>query len=296
MGKPLTGGSTAQYWQLSGHSMVTDDHIRLTPDEQSKYGAVWSQLPCFVRDWEVHIHAKVHGHNSRFFGDGFAFWYTADRNDEGPVFGARDHFRGLGMFFDTYANQNGEHAHEHPYISAQINNGSSSYDHDRDGTHTELDGCTSHFRGTDTETHFSIRYVGSKNRLTVRFDVENEGKWSSCFDRFGVYLPTGNYFGFSSSTGELSDNHDILSVKFYELDSNESNDIKGEEEEDYSKIIPRAEGAEEERPHTEDVAPTTRSQRVLNWFFGILLVMCVLAVLGFLYYQKWQKDQLKRFY
>ena len=68
----------------------------------------------------MHIQAKVYGHNSRFFGDGFAFWYAADRNEAGPVFGSKDLFRGLAIFFDTYANQNGEHAHEHPYISAQV--------------------------------------------------------------------------------------------------------------------------------------------------------------------------------
>ena len=28
----------------------------------------------------------------------------------GPVFGSKDFFRGLAIFFDTYANQNGEHA------------------------------------------------------------------------------------------------------------------------------------------------------------------------------------------
>lgn len=294
MGRPLTGGSTTQYWQISGAAMLTDEHVRLTPDEQSKSGAVWGMMPCFIRDWEVHIQTKVHGHNSRFYGDGLAFWYTSDRNQVGPVFGSKDLFKGLALFFDTYANQNGEHAHEHPYVSAQINNGSASYDHDRDGTHTELDGCTSHFRGTDHETHFSIRYIGSKNRLTVQYDVENEGKWTQCLDRFGVHLPTGYYFGFSASTGDLSDHHDILSVKFYELDSAET--ASDQEVEDFTKIIPHAKGAEEERPHSEDLPATTRSQRVFNWFIGIVVVILIAGVLGFLYYQKYQRDQLKRFY
>lgn len=114
-----------------------------------------------VRDWELHIHFKIHGQNTRFFGDGFAFWYTKERSEqgqfsiwkafmmldyalrgdsmyklwlsfkiyfsnflrrscliqcfnffsfEGPVFGSKDFFHGLAIFFDTYANQNGEHA------------------------------------------------------------------------------------------------------------------------------------------------------------------------------------------
>ena len=32
--------------------------------------------------------------------------------------------------------------HDHPYISAMVNNGSLHYDHDRDGTHGQMDGCT----------------------------------------------------------------------------------------------------------------------------------------------------------
>ena len=35
----------------------------------------------------------------------------------------------------------------------------------------------------------------------------------------GVTLPTGYYFGMSATTGDLSDNHDIVSIKTYELDT-----------------------------------------------------------------------------
>jgi len=46
-----------------------------------------------------------------------------------------------------------------------VNNGSLHYDHDRDGTHTELAGCVSAFRKIDRETYIAIRY--EMNRLTV---------------------------------------------------------------------------------------------------------------------------------
>lgn len=39
-----------------------------------------------------------------------------------------------------------------------VNNGSLHYDHDRDGTHTELAGCEAKFRNSEHETHLSIRY------------------------------------------------------------------------------------------------------------------------------------------
>ena len=65
------------------------------------------------------------------FGDGFAFWYARDRMVEGPVFGSKDMFSGLAIIADTYSNHNGPHNHQHPYISAMVNNGSVTYDHDR---------------------------------------------------------------------------------------------------------------------------------------------------------------------
>jgi len=33
-----------------------------------------------------------------------------------------------------------------------------------------------------------------------------------------VKLPTGYYIGISATTGDLSDNHDILSIRLFELD------------------------------------------------------------------------------
>jgi len=99
-----------------------------------------------------------------------------------------------------------------------VNNGSWSYDHDRDGTHTQLAGCEVRFRNVDYETLVSIRY--ENDILSVSTDLENRNEWKSCFVVANVELPTGYHFGMSATTGDLSDNHDIHSFKFYDLDSN----------------------------------------------------------------------------
>ena len=39
-----------------------------------------------------------------------------------------------------------------------VNNGTLHYDHDRDGTHTQLAGCEAKFRNLDHDTHVSIKY------------------------------------------------------------------------------------------------------------------------------------------
>ncbi len=46
----------------------------------------------------------MEGKGDGLFGDGFAVWLTKERIEMGPVFGNRDNFEGLGIFFDTYAN------------------------------------------------------------------------------------------------------------------------------------------------------------------------------------------------
>ena len=47
--------------------------------------------------------------------------------------------------------------HQHPYLSAMINNGSLHYDHDRDGTHTMIGGCEVKFRNFQHDTYLLIR-------------------------------------------------------------------------------------------------------------------------------------------
>lgn len=39
-----------------------------------------------------------------------------------------------------------------------VNNGSLHYDHDRDGTHTQLAGCEAKFRNLQHNSYLSIRY------------------------------------------------------------------------------------------------------------------------------------------
>ncbi|XP_053822469.1 VIP36-like protein isoform X2 [Vidua chalybeata] len=218
LSKPYQGVGSASsgLWDLLGNAMVMTQFIRLTPDVQSKQGAVWNRVPCYLRDWEMQVHFKIHGQGKKNLnGDGFAIWYTKDRMQPGPVFGSKDNFLGLGVFVDTYPNEEKQQERVFPYISAMVNNGSLTYDHDRDGRPTELGGCTAMVRNLNHDTFLVIRYV--KRRLTVLIDIDGKHEWRDCIDVPGVRLPRGYYFGTSSVTGDLSDNHDIISLKLYQL-------------------------------------------------------------------------------
>lgn len=56
------------------------------------------------------------------------------------------------------------------------------------------------------------------NFFLVYTDIENKAAWKECFQVEGVKLPTGYYFGVTATTGDLSDSHDIISIRMYELD------------------------------------------------------------------------------
>lgn len=48
-----------------------------------------------------------------------------------------------------------------------VNNGSLHYDHDRDGTHTQIAGCEANFRNLEHDTHISMRY--ERDTLTGKY-------------------------------------------------------------------------------------------------------------------------------
>ncbi|XP_071947642.1 vesicular integral-membrane protein VIP36-like isoform X1 [Antedon mediterranea] len=293
--RPYTGaGASMPMWDFIGSTIVTNNYIRLTPDRQSKRGAIWNKVPNESPNWEIHLHFKVHGQGKTLYGDGFAIWYTKDRMQLGPVFGNKDYHIGLGLYFDTYSNHNGPHNHPHPYISAQINNGSTHYDHDTDGTHTEVAGCSCSFRNKNHNTQIAVRYA--KQRLTIMTDIDGKGEWKPCLDVPGIHLPTGYYFGASAATGQLADNHDIISYKVFDLE------IEGAKEDyDYANVNPSADFFAPPRDHVDDPKGAFKNV-TLTWKKMFLMIFCILlgiavcVIVGAVVFMKRQEHNRKRFY
>jgi len=283
----LSSAMTIPNWDMYGSTLATTNFIRLTADVQSQRGSVWNQVPVVSRNWELVVSFKVHGHGKDLFGDGFAVWYARDRLWDGPVFGSRDQFSGLAIILDTYSNHNGPHNHQHPYISAMVNNGSMTYDHDRDGTLTQLNGCEAKFRNVDIDTSIKIRY--ENDVLTVYTDLENKRAWRTCFTVEGVKLPTGYFFGASAATGDLSDNHDILAIKMYELEHIADG-------QDRSHIIPSAIRTEPPRERHEDPKSGMSNVKIFFLILFTMLIVCALVVAAKYFYENYQKNSRKRLY
>lgn len=194
---------------------------------------------------------------------------------------------------DTYANQNGIHSHGHPYISAMVNNGSGHYDHDRDGTHSELDGCESKFRSAEHDTFLTIHYENEV--LTVKTMIDGSGQWKECFNVKGVRLPTGYYFGVTAATGDLSDNHDVISIKTYQLEGSPQT-AGGGPQVDYSKVIPSADLFAPPRDHRPDPPPPMSGFKLFLIILCAIIGVIVCVVVGVMVFQNKQQNSRKRFY
>ncbi|XP_076989904.1 VIP36-like protein isoform X4 [Tamandua tetradactyla] len=238
LSKPYQGVGTgsSSLWNLMGHAMVMTQYIRLTPDMQSKQGALWNRVPCFLRDWELQVHFKIHGQGKKnLHGDGLAIWYTKDRMQPGPVFGNMDKFVGLGVFVDTYPNE--------------------------------------------------------EKQQEIMMDIDGKHEWRDCIEVPGVRLPRGYYFGTSSITGDLSDNHDVISLKLFELTVERTPE---EERLHRDVFLPSVDNLK--LPElTAPLAPLSGLALFLIVFFS--LVFSVFAiVIGIILYNKWQEQSRKRFY
>ena len=118
------------------------------------------------------------------------------------VFGSSDQWNGLGVFFDSFDNDN---KHNNPYIMAMVNDGLQSYDHQNDGTTQQLAGCLRDFRNKPFPVRAKIEYY--KNVLTVHFHSgmsNNERDFELCIRKEGVTLPKSGFFGISAATGGLA--------------------------------------------------------------------------------------------
>ncbi|CAO1631591.1 unnamed protein product [Parajaminaea phylloscopi] len=199
-----------KFWDYGGDTIIdTNRHVRLTQDKPHQMGWLWSRLPITTPSYEISFEFRIDGSASTTFGDGLAMWLTQERAQPGPVFGSKDYFTGLGIFFDTFANA--RHPYSFPRIMAMQGNGVESYRAGKDGASQELAGCSLDVRKAKVATKARLTYIKDVF-LELQVQYEEWDKWESCFKLEDVKVPVNPYLGFSALTGDLSDAHDIVSI------------------------------------------------------------------------------------
>uniref|UniRef100_A0A7S4P825 L-type lectin-like domain-containing protein n=1 Tax=Paramoeba aestuarina TaxID=180227 RepID=A0A7S4P825_9EUKA len=202
------------FWTMQGDAFANEDFVRLTPDRQSKTGAVWNSQPMLWENWEVLIQFNVNG-VSKVGADGLAWWLVKEVNVMGKFFGFRESFHGIGVVVDTYDNDG---SGNHPSISFVTNDGTKTYSHA--GTYhandMELGRCTYPVRSTKENTVMKITH----SRDTIRVELKREGEsgWKDCIYAEDVFVDPGLFMGLTAATGHLADNHDVHGITVRNLD------------------------------------------------------------------------------
>jgi len=207
----LDSDMQSRWYDFGGDTIIrTDQYIRLTSDRPSQTGWLFSRVPLTATNWEIEVEFKIHGKN-QLYGDGFAMWLTKQRAQPGPVFGSADNFEGLGIFIDTY--KNNRPGVVFPFVMAMIGDGKTPYEKETDGKVNEFAGCSARgIRGASVATKLRLTYFQDKY-LKLELQYKSDGDWTLCFEASQPpAIPQVAYLGFSAETGELSDNHDIISI------------------------------------------------------------------------------------
>ncbi|XP_011503810.1 PREDICTED: protein ERGIC-53 [Ceratosolen solmsi marchali] len=198
------------FWEYGGNAIASSENIRIAPSLRSQKGAIWTKQAVNFDWWEIDIVFRITG-RGRIGADGLALWYTTSKGFyNGTVFGSSDKWIGLGIFFDSFDNDN---KRNNPFIMTILNDGSKIFDHANDGGTQVSAGCLRDFRNKPFATRAKIEYY--QNSLTLLFHggmTNNELDYEVCFRLENVFLPKYGYFGISAATGGLADDHDVLHI------------------------------------------------------------------------------------
>ncbi|KAF8946387.1 hypothetical protein BGZ46_005789, partial [Entomortierella lignicola] len=201
-------------------SFVANDFIRLAPSVPGLKGSVWRSNPNQYKEWEVEFTFKAFG-QGHIGGKGLAFWYTEERSldGDGPVFGSRDKWNGLGVFMDSSdpANQR-----TNPVIYGIMNDGTKTFPANPTANTNSFGGCLRDYKNTPNPVFVRVSYVDDTLRVSV--DTHSKGKkLLTCFEQKDLKLPSGYYFGFSAEAAQIgtADDHDLFSFEVYEVNPTE---------------------------------------------------------------------------
>ncbi|KAJ7750032.1 legume-like lectin family-domain-containing protein [Mycena maculata] len=261
-----------RWWDFGADAYVnTNKHVRLTRNRPSQMGWLWSRLPLTAANFVIEIEFKVSGEPGHLFGDGMAIWLTKDRAQPGPIFGNKDNFEGLAVFLDTYANS--RHGYSFPRIMGMLGDGKTSYNFGNDGDGQEIGACHANFRQTNVATKVKITYV-KDSFLDVKIQFRAWDEWTDCFRQEGIKLISAPFLGFSAMTGDVSDNHDIISVTTY-------------------SAVLSPESAQRDKPGTFiSRIPGASGQGTWFGFFVKLLVFAGICAGGYYGYEEYKRRQM----
>ncbi|OWK09066.1 hypothetical protein Celaphus_00015359 [Cervus elaphus hippelaphus] len=200
------------FWSHHGDAIPGLEEVRLAPSMRNRSGAVWSTTPILFPAWEVEIQMRVTGPGRRG-AQGMAVWYTQGRGQVGPVLGAPDLGDGIGILFDSSA----QDPQNSPAIHVLARDGHTPYEPLGDGGSLVLGSCRQDFRNRPYPFRARITYWGQRLRVTLNSGLTPSDPDEVCVDVGPLLLAPGGFFGVSAATSILADDHDVLSFLTFSL-------------------------------------------------------------------------------
>eukprot|EP00010_Vexillifera_abyssalis_P009585 CAMPEP_0201549022 /NCGR_PEP_ID=MMETSP0173_2-20130828/5502_1 /ASSEMBLY_ACC=CAM_ASM_000268 /TAXON_ID=218659 /ORGANISM="Vexillifera sp., Strain DIVA3 564/2" /LENGTH=338 /DNA_ID=CAMNT_0047958559 /DNA_START=116 /DNA_END=1132 /DNA_ORIENTATION=+ len=285
---PFSGVFSIPNYKYGGHAVVSEEYVRLTPDRQNKRGWIWCTNPSYLKEWEAIIEFQITGQGSHLYGDGMAFWYSNTPQKEGNAFGSVDRWYGLGIMIDSYDNDGDG---QNPYLTAIWNENRLSFDPSQDlQNEGVVGGCSLNriIRNQEGPTRLVVSYSSNAKELTIRVQYPDES-WQKCVQAGNLDIKATRpyWFGASAMTGQVADNHDIISMRVYDLEPLISR--KGEIKHDHY---------EHTMPENEDEPQSSFSFLSVLWFIFkwtmILIIIAALALVGYFMFKKYKKIQERK--
>ena len=225
---------TQVYWNYGGSTVLTNALIRLTPSTQDRRGWLWNEYPLEAANWEVEWAMEVHS-RPHFGGDGMCMWVLAGVQDpsfaqrsdalDGPIFGMKADFAGLGVCFDVYDNDNKRNNPTVFVIEQKAGAAATNWHHDTDFEEDMLTTkpaiaphdpsyaahkCIADFRNTGKPTRVLVKLLHSV--LHVYIDTSDTGAYKFCLAVQVAGSYKDHHIAFSSATGGVADNVDLKEV------------------------------------------------------------------------------------
>jgi lectin, mannose-binding 2 len=148
-------------FRASGTTVVNQNFVRLTPDRQSKKGALWSRKAVGVPSLSTVLKFRISGQGKQFFGDGIGLWVVQQSyHIAGNVHGFMENFHGVGVIFDTFKNT--ENIAAHRDVTILVNDGTKSYEMMTEN----VQGCNAALRYHADRADFSVN-LASRAKLVL---------------------------------------------------------------------------------------------------------------------------------
>ena len=120
--------------------------------------------------------------------------------------GAPDKWNGVGIFVDAFDD---DHRGNNPAIYGILNHGEMEYRAHQDGEGQYFAGCLRNIRNLEHPFGIRATFMRQSLKLEVSDNMDSE-QWVTCFEKQGVALPAGYYFGISASTNDHPDGMELL--------------------------------------------------------------------------------------